>query len=82
MDEEIVAPIVRGNKTVPLLIIKPLYRTCCHVFLLIRFYYRSMIISPLDSPGGPEGYKDSPKHQRSLAGLQFNINLFFVKNYV
>jgi hypothetical protein len=37
MDEEIVAPIVRGNKAIPLLIIKPLYRTCCHLFLLMRF---------------------------------------------
>ena len=31
MDEEIVATIVGGNEAIPLLVIEPLYRTCCHL---------------------------------------------------
>ncbi len=31
MDEHVFRPVVRGNKSIPLLVTKPLHRTLCHL---------------------------------------------------
>ena len=37
MHKNIFAAIVRGNKTITLTVVKPLYCTCCHVANLIKY---------------------------------------------
>jgi hypothetical protein len=60
MDEEIVTAIVGGDESVSLLIVKPLYSTCCHVFLLLRFEVEACSCPLSIHRASPEGWKTCP----------------------
>ena len=55
MHEQVITAVLRGNKSIPLLIAKPLHCTRCHFFFLLNTPFGALATSPLRSPKQPRG---------------------------